>query len=294
MIAEAATATILPALFPAGTVGVGDVFEAIINWLTANLKPLFDVIAAVLSGVLGGVEAALRLPPAWVLIVILAGLAWWVAGWRIAVFSALGFALVAFMGLWKASMETLALVLTSVLIALVVALPLGIWSSKSDWAERIIRPVLDFMQTLPAFVYLIPAVLFFRLGEVPGVVATLIFAMPPAVRLTGLGIRQVPKEVREAAISFGSTPRQMLFKAELPVALPTILAGVNQTIMLALSMVVIAGMIGAGGLGNEVLRGITQLEIGLGFESGISIVILAIYLDRVTQALGEATQRERG
>jgi glycine betaine/proline transport system permease protein len=188
-------------------------------------------------------------------------------------------------------MATLSLVITSVFLALLIAIPVGIWASKKDTVEQIVRPVLDFMQTLPAFVYLIPAVLFFRLGPVPGVIATLIFSLPPSVRLTSLGIRQVPKEIKEAAISFGSTPRQMLLKAELPVALPTILAGVNQTIMLALSMVVIAGMIGAGGLGNVVLKGITQLKIDLGFEGGIAIVILAIYLDRVTQALGAAAQK---
>jgi glycine betaine/proline transport system permease protein len=176
-----------------------------------------------------------------------------------------------------------------VIISMGIGIPLGIWASKSDLVEQVVRPILDFMQTLPAFVYLIPAVLFFRLGPVPGVVATLIFSLPPAVRLTNLGIRQVPQEIKEAARSFGATPRQMLFKAELPVAMPTIMAGVNQTIMLALSMVVIAGMIGAGGLGNEVLKGITQLKIDLGFESGIAIVILAIFLDRVTQALGRRT-----
>ena len=190
-------------------------------------------------------------------------------------------------------MATLALVITSVLIALAIGVPLGILAAKSDLAGKIIRPILDFMQTLPAFVYLIPAVLFFRLGEVPGVIATLIFSLPPAVRLTNLGIRQVPKEVREAALSFGSNRRQLLFKAELPVAMPTIMAGVNQTIMLALSMVVIAGMIGAGGLGNEVLKGITQLRIDIGFEAGIAIVILAIFLDRVTQHLGTHTRKSR-
>jgi glycine betaine/proline transport system permease protein len=210
----------------------------------------------------------------------------------VGIFTLIGLLLIYNMGFWVQTMETLALVITSVLIALVIGIPLGIWASKSDTVENIVRPILDFMQTLPAFVYLIPAVLFFRLGEVPGVVATLIFSLPPAVRLTNLGIRQVPSDVREAAQSFGSTGAQMLFKVELPAALPTILAGVNQTIMLALSMVVIAGMIGAGGLGNEVLKGITQLKIGLGFESGISIVILAIFLDRVTQALGSASQNK--
>jgi glycine betaine/proline transport system permease protein len=197
------------------------------------------------------------------------------------------------MDLWKATMQTLSLVITSVLIALAIGIPIGIWAAKKDTVDKVVRPILDFMQTLPAFVYLIPAVLFFKLGPVPGVIATLIFSLPPAVRLTNLGIRQVPTEIKEASIAFGSTSKQMLFKAELPVALPTILAGVNQTIMLSLSMVVIAGMIGAGGLGNEVLKGITQLKIDVGFEGGLAIVILAIYLDRITQALGNATQKKQ-
>ena len=212
---------------------------------------------------------------------------------ELAIFTLLGMLLIYNMGYWDDTMKTLSLVLASVLIALLVGVPLGIWCAKRDMADRIIRPVLDFMQTLPAFVYLIPAVLFFKLGPVPGVIATLIFSLPPAVRLTSLGIRQVPDEIREAAISFGSNPRQLLFKAELPVALPTIMAGINQTIMLALSMVVIAGMIGAGGLGNLVLKGIGQLDIALGFEAGISIVILAIFLDRRDPAVRTTTQNER-
>jgi glycine betaine/proline transport system permease protein len=270
---------------------VGDFFEVVINWLGANLEPVFDGITAVIEWGLAGIEHALLFPHWAILIALLVALAWWAAGWRVATFSAVGLLLIVQMGLWVESMETLALIGTSVIIALIIAIPVGIWSSKSDLAESVVRPILDFMQTLPAFVYLIPAVLFFQLGKVPGVVATLIFAMPPAVRLTNLGIRQVPTAIKEAAVSFGASPRQVLFKAELPVALPTILAGVNQTIMLALSMVVIAGMIGAGGLGNEVVKGITQLNIGLGFESGIAIVILAIYLDRVTQALGSASRK---
>lgn len=269
---------------------VGNFFEAIITWLGANLGGFFDAVSAFIRGMLEGMEQMLLWPHWSILVVVFAVLAWKAAGWRVATFSAVGFLLIVQMNMWEQSMETLALVAASVIIALVIALPVGIWSSKSDLAEGAVRPVLDFMQTLPAFVYLIPAVLFFRLGKVPGVVATLIFAMPPAVRLTNLGIRQVPTEIKEAAESFGATPSQKLFKAELPVALNTILAGVNQTIMLALSMVVIAGLIGAGGLGNEVVKGITQLNIGLGFESGIAIVVLAIYLDRVTQALGSATQ----
>jgi glycine betaine/proline transport system permease protein len=270
---------------------VGDVFEAIIDWLGNNLDSVFDGISFVIKLVLDGIEAGFLWPHWSIIIAILVTIAWRVAGWRIALFSVLGLLLIVFMDQWEHSMETLSLIGASVIIALLVAIPVGIWSSKSDAVASIVRPILDFMQTLPAFVYLIPAVLFFQLGKVPGVVATLIFAMPPAVRLTNLGIRQVPQSIKEAAQSFGATPRQILFKAELPVALPTILAGVNQTIMLALSMVVIAGLIGAGGLGNEVVRAITRLDIGLGFESGIAIVILAIYLDRVTQALGAASGR---
>jgi len=272
---------------------VGDFFEIIIGWLEMHLAPFFDGLGAFIEWVLGVIEGALMWPHWGVIIAILVLLAWRAAGWRVALFSLLGLLLIVHMNMWVEAMETLALIGTSVIIALVVAVPVGIWSSKSDVVESVVRPILDFMQTLPAFVYLIPAVLFFQLGKVPGVVATLIFSLPPTVRLTNLGIRQVPKEIKEASASFGATPRQTLLKAELPVALPTILAGVNQTIMLALSMVVIAGLIGAGGLGNQVVKGITQLNIGLGFESGIAIVILAIFLDRVTQALGTATQRNR-
>lgn len=270
---------------------IGGWFEAIIDWLTINLDSFFDAISDIIQAVLDGFFNVLIFPPAIVVILILTALAWKVAKRGVGIFSFIGLSVIWIMGLWEATMETLSLVITSVLLSLLIAIPVGIWASKKDTVQRVVRPILDFMQTLPAFVYLIPAVLFFRLGAVPGVVATLIFSMPPAVRLTSLGIRQVPKEIKEAARSFGATPRQMLLKAELPVALPTILAGVNQTIMLALSMVVIAGMIGAGGLGNVVLKGITQLKIDLGFEGGIAIVILAIYLDRVTQALGAATQQ---
>jgi len=225
------------------------------------------------------------------MIAILASIAWYFAGRGVGIFTILGFLLIMGMDMWDETMTTMALIFTAVLIALVIGIPTGIWASKSKKVERTVRPVLDFMQTMPAFVYLIPAVLFFSLGKVPGVIATLIFSMPPAVRLTNLGIRQVPEEIREAALAFGSNNKQMLYKVELPVAMPTILAGVNQTIMLALSMVVIAALIGAGGLGKPVVTGLQQLDIGLGFEGGLAIVILAVFLDRVTQALGEYSQR---
>ncbi len=229
--------------------------------------------------------------PAVAMLLFLSAVAWVLAGWRMAVFSVIGLSLVLTMGLWVATMETLALVLSATLFALFVGIPVGVLAAQSNAVENGVKPVLDFMQTMPAFVYLIPAVLFFGLGKVPGAMATVIFAMPPAVRLTNLGIRGVPKEVVEAAWAFGATRWQLLLKAQLPIALPTILAGVNQTIMLALSMVVIGGMIGAGGLGEIVLSGITQMQIGLGFESGLAVVILAIYLDRVTQALASIRKK---
>jgi glycine betaine/proline transport system permease protein len=273
------------------TIDIGNMFEIVIEWLTDHGEGVFDLIALVIEAVVAGFRAVLLFPNPWLTIAVFTAIAYKVAKIRVAIFSVIGLGLVQYMGLWDATMESLALVLTAVVMALAVGVPLGIWASKKEWVEHLVRPALDFMQTLPAFVYLIPAVLFFRLGEVPGVIATLIFALPPAVRLTSLGIRQVPREIREAAVSFGSTNMQMLMKVELPVAMPTIMAGINQTIMLALSMVVIAGMIGAGGLGNEVLKGITQLRIDLGFEAGISIVVLAIYLDRVTQALADGAAK---
>lgn len=279
---------------------IGGLFEWLIAWLTANFSPFFDGVTTVVRAIVDGLEAGLLFLPGYLLIVIFALIAWRLASRQVGIFTLLGLLLLKDntftlfgleislgMGLWELTMETLALVLTATLFSLLIGLPLGILASKSDYVEQSLRPVLDFMQTMPAFVYLIPAVLLFGLGEVPGVIATFIFATPPAVRLTNLGIRQVPEEVVEAARSFGSTPAQMLTKVELPMALPTILAGVNQTIMLSLSMVVIAGLIGAGGLGNEVVTGIMQLDISTGFEGGIAIVILAIFLDRITQAVGK-------
>lgn len=269
---------------------VGDFFEFLINWLTENLGGFFDLITVTVKTFLVGIENVLLFPHPILMIILLSALAWYVSGKGVGIFTVIGLFVVEGMDMWEGTMETLALIITAVFIALLVGIPLGIWASKNSTVEKITRPVLDFMQTMPAFVYLIPAVLFFGLGEVPGIIATLIFAMPPAVRLTNLGIRQVPEEIREAALAFGSDSRQMLFKVELPVALPTILAGVNQTIMLALSMVVIAALIGAGGLGQPVVTGLQQLDIGLGFEGGLAIVILAVFLDRVTQSLGEQSQ----
>ena len=279
---------------------LGDAFAALIEWLQNNFEPLFDAITIAIGAIIEGLEQALLFLPSWVMILLFTLLAWWVASRGVAAFSLIGFTLlenveftlfgleVAFgMGLWELTMQTLALIVTSTLLSLLIGIPIGIWAAKNDVVDTVTRPILDFMQTMPAFVYLIPAVVLFSLGEVPGVIATFIFATPPCVRLTNLGIRQVSEEAVEAAQSFGSTPRQLLFKVELPMALPTILAGINQTVLLALSMVVIAALIGAGGLGEPVVEGIQQLRIGIGFEGGLAIVILAIFLDRVTQAIGE-------
>ncbi len=284
----------LPVLAMLFRLRIGNYFEAFIDFLTDYLGWLFDGIAAVVSGMIDGFEWLLILPPAIVLIAIITLLAWLAAGRKpgLAIGTFLGLFLIDAVNLWEAATETIALILVASFIALLIGIPTGIFASRNKVAsENIIRPVLDFMQTMPAFVYLIPAVIFFGLGTVAGAIATIIFSMPPVVRLTNLGIRQVPDEVVEAGRSLGSTPRQLLFKVQLPIALPTILAGVNQTILLALSMVVIASMIGAGGLGNPVLRGITSLDIGTGFEGGVSVVVLAMILDRITQALGESTSK---
>ncbi len=267
-------------------IDIGQYVAVLIHWMTDNLKPIFDFIKTNGNLIIDSVEWVFLSVPFYVIIALFSVIAWRRAGKGVAIFTLLGLIVVYLMGFWVPTMQTLALIMVSTAIALIMAIPLGIWSAKSKAAHRIIRPLLDFMQTMPAFVYLIPAVLFFSIGKLPGAFATIIFAMPPAVRLTSLGIEQVPKDILEAAHSMGSTKRQVLFKVELPLALKTILAGVNQTILLALSMVVIAGMIAAGGLGEKVLEGINNLDIGLGFESGLAVVILAIMLDRITQSLG--------
>ena len=259
---------------------------ALVDFLLEYAQGLFDIISVGLDTLTYGIEELLLLPSVWLLILLITALAWWRTNWKFALFTVCALMLILGMDLWSETVATLALVLASTLVCLVLGIPLGIWAARSHLVERLVRPVLDLMQTMPAFVYLIPAAMFFGLGRVPGVVATIVFAMPPVVRLTNLGIHQVPKELVEAGLAFGCTPWQLLFKVQLPSAKPSIMAGVNQTIMLALSMVVIASMIGAGGLGDTVLRGIQRLDVGLGFEGGLGVVILAIILDRITQSFG--------
>jgi ABC-type proline/glycine betaine transport system, permease component len=264
-------------------IDIGQYIAVAVNWLTDHLEPFFNLIKNTGNASILGLEWVLTSIPFFILIALFTALAWWKSGKGVALTTVLGLTLIYLMGFWVATMETLALVLVATATALVISVPLGVWAAKNKLAAKIIRPLLDLMQTMPAFVYLIPAVLFFSIGKVPGAFATIIFAMPPAVRLTTLGIDAVPKDIVEAARSFGATNSQILFKVELPLATKTILAGINQTILLSLSMVVIAGMIAAGGLGEKVLEGINNLDIGLGFESGLSVVILAIILDRITQ-----------
>lgn len=264
-------------------IDIGQYIAVAVNWLTDHLEPFFNFIKNTGNASIIGLDWVLTGIPFFVIIALFTALAWWKSGKGVALTTILGLTLIYLMGFWIATMETLALVLVATITALVISVPLGVWAAKNKVAAKIIRPILDLMQTMPAFVYLIPAVLFFSIGKVPGAFATIIFAMPPAVRLTTLGIDAVPKDIVEAARSFGATNSQILFKVELPLATKTILAGINQTILLSLSMVVIAGMIAAGGLGEKVLEGINNLDIGLGFESGLSVVILAIILDRITQ-----------
>ena len=264
-----------------------DVFVA---WLTSNLSGVFQVISVILRGVVDGIEWLLILPPPFLLILLVALLAWKTSKWRVALFAVLGLLLIWNLGYWEHMIKTLALVLTAVFVTIVIGIPIGIWASQSKRVKQVVTPILDLMQTMPAFVYLIPAIFFFNIGVVPGVFASVIFAMPPTIRLTILGIQQVPEDLIEATNAFGSTTKQRLLKVQLPLAMPTIMAGINQSIMLALSMVVIAAMVGAPGLGTEVYRAVTQIKTGVGFEAGLAIVIIAIILDWITQNIGKKKQ----
>ncbi|MFE2295485.1 ABC transporter permease/substrate binding protein [Streptomyces sp. NPDC059452] len=265
---------------------LGDGVDSAVDWLQTHLAWLFDAVSALVGGMFDGIAAVLSAPHPLLFAGIVAIIAWWLRGLPAGLLAFVGFALIDSVELWAEAMDTLTLVLVATLVTLVIAVPLGIWASRSKTVSAVIRPVLDLMQTMPAMVYLIPGVIFFGVGVVPGIIATIIFSLPPGVRMTELGIRQVDGELVEAAEAFGTTSRNTLFRVQLPLALPTIMAGINQVIMLGLSMVVIAGMVGGGGLGGSVYRAIGNIDVGLGFEAGISIVILAMYLDRMTGALG--------
>ncbi|CAA0105656.1 Glycine betaine/choline transport system permease protein OusW [BD1-7 clade bacterium] len=267
--------------------------ETFVTWLVANFRPMFSAIKAPIDLTLGSIESVLQGIPALAIIAIFGLLGWQLANKRLGGAIVASLFVIGGIGAWSQAMTTLSLVITSVLYCLIIGIPTGIWMGRNDTANKVIRPILDAMQTTPAFVYLVPIVMLLGIGNVPGVVVTIIFSVPPVIRLTNLGIRQVPEDLIEAAHAFGASPTQMLFKVQLPLAMRTIMAGVNQTLMLCLSMVVIASMISVGGLGLMVLRGIGRLDIGLATVGGVAIVILAIMLDRLTQALGE-DRRARG
>ena len=259
--------------------------ESTVEWIKDTFDGAFDVLDSAIDLVVGSLEFVLLAPDALIMVAILGVLAFFLAGWRVALFTVLGLLFIISLDLWEAAMQTLALVLAATVVALAIGIPIGIIAAKSVAVETTLRPILDVAQTMPAFVYLVPIVAILGIGAGPGLIATVIFAMPPAVRLTMLGIQQVPKETVEAAHAFGATPWQTLFKVELPLSLKTIMAGVNQVIMLSLSMVVIAGLAGAGGLGEPVVTGLSQLNTGTSFVGGVGIVVIAIVLDRVTRAL---------
>ncbi|NBD33705.1 MAG: ABC transporter permease subunit [Cyanobacteria bacterium] len=267
---------------------LGDQIEAIIDFIVDNFRFIFnDWIGQPVGFVLRGIQSFFLFLNPLVFLVALLGIGWQIAGRNIAIFSVIAMTVVGLIGAWEESMITLALVATAVVFCVIIGIPLGIWAARSDRFASLIRPILDTMQTLPAFVYLVPVVMLFGTGEVPGVIVTFIFAVPPLIRLTNIGIRGVPEDVVEAAKAFGSTPRQVLLQVQVPLAMPTILAGVNQSLMLALSMVVIASLIAVEGLGQMVNRGIGRLDVGLAAVGGIGIVLLAIVLDRITQAVGD-------
>lgn len=261
--------------------------ESVIDFVTENMGWIFTALRSVLLSIYQAVEWILSSPPFWVIIVLAGALALLGRGWIFSLGSMAALLLIVGVGQWDNAMGTLALVLVASVISVAVSIPLGIAAARSNVFSSIVRPVLDLMQTMPAFVYLIPALILFRIGVVPGIVATIIFSLAPGVRLTELGIRGVDREVVEAGHAFGASPARILRQIQLPLALPTIMAGINQVIMLSLSMVVIAGMVGAGGLGGQIVGALSRIDVALGVEAGISVVILAVFLDRLSGSLGQ-------
>jgi glycine betaine/proline transport system permease protein len=263
-----------------------DWITVFIDWLVEGYRWFFQGIKWPVEVTLSGFEHALLAVHPLVIVLLLGAVAWKVSGMRLAIYTIATMFLIGMLGLWADTMITLAMVFSSVVFCTIVGIPLGIWAGRSDNFNAMLRPALDAMQTTPAFVYLVPIVMLFSIGNVAGVLATIVFALPPLIRLTSLGIRGVHPELVEAALAFGATSSQVLLKVQIPLALPTIMAGLNQTIMMALSMVVIAALIGAGGLGAPVVLGLNTLDIGLATTGGLAIVLMAIVLDRITQSMG--------
>lgn len=261
--------------------------NAFVNWITKVAGSVLMDISHFVEHVIGGITAGVLWVPWWIVIVIIAALGYLSGKWKLAVGTAIGLLFVYDLQLWPDLINTLVLVVVSAVISLVIGIPLGISGARSAGLYRVMSPILDLMQTMPPFVYLVPVLLLFSIGTVPAILATIVFAMPPSIRLTRLGIMQVPEDLVEAAEAFGSTDRQLLWKVQIPLAMPSIKAGINQTLMLALSMVVIASMVGAGGLGADVMQSLETLNVGTGIEAGLAIVILAVVLDRISQGLGK-------
>lgn len=279
--------------FPDVRIPIGDIVENFIDFLAMNFDAFFDFIFVISSSMIKGLEAGLLAIPWWIFIIIIFLLGWYFTNLYGGLLFGFFIFLIGTFDLWPETMTTISIVLISVILSLLIGIPLGVATAFSKSLSTIMRPVLDAMQTMPSFVYLIPVIFFFPLGNVPAVIATIIYALPPVIRLTELGIRNVDKEVIESAQSFGSSTSQMLMKVQLPQALPTIMAGVNQTTMMALSMAVVGSMVGAQGLGERVLYAINRIDISLGFEAGISIVFLAIIIDRITGGIANRLQKHR-
>lgn len=264
---------------------LGSWIDSLVDWITIVFAGLFTLITNVIEGLLNLLVDIMSIGPSIILIIVLALLVTYTSKWPLGIFTFVSLLLIDNLGYWESSIQTLAIVLLSGFLTILIGIPIGIWCAQSKTVRKIVTPVLDFMQTMPAFVYLIPAILFFGIGVVPGIIASFIFAIAPTIRMTTLGIQEVPNDLIEASDAFGSNSSQKLFKVQLPLATPTIMAGVNQSIMLALSMVVTASLVGAPGLGADVYRAVSQINVGQGFEAGLSIVIIAIILDRITQNL---------
>ena len=279
--------------FDQEVIPLSDWVKDALDWLVESYRPFFQGVRRPISEILNGFEWLLNAVPDVVMLVILGLACWRIGGVRLAVGTVVLATFLGLIGVWAETMTTLAIVFTSVAFCLMFGFPLGVLAARSDPFDRLMRPVLDAMQTIPSFVYLVPVVMLFGIGNVSGVIVTIVFAIPPIIRLTNLGIRQVSRDVVEASLAVGASPIQILLKVEIPLAIPTIMAGVNQTLMMALSMVVVASMISVGGLGQMVLRGIGRLDMGLATVGGLGVVILAIVLDRMTQAVSTRNRNRR-
>lgn len=265
-----------------------------VNWLYQVLGPILNAISVVMHNVIQGITSGVDAVPWWLLILIIGAIAYLAGRWKLAVGTIIGLVLIYDLQLWTQMIQTLVLVILSALVAVIIGIPLGIWAARRHRVYSVLSPVLDLMQTMPPFVYLVPVMIFFNIGVVPAVISTVIFSMPPAIRLTRLGLLQVPEDLVEAARAFGTSDRQLLGKVQLPLSMPSIMAGINQTLMLALSMVVIAAMIGAAGLGQNVVNALESIDVGKGSVAGLAIVIIAVILDRISQRVGRTRRREEG